>query len=111
MQNRLMKPLYTYLKSVSCSTITGINSMQNSKTVINAYPNPFSTQTTLKTDQTLKNATLTVYNSFGQQVKEIKNISGQTVVLNRDNLASGLYFIRLTEDNKTFYIGKLVITN
>ena len=111
MQNRLMKPLYTYLKSVSCSTIAGINSMQNSKTVINAYPNPFSTQTTLKTDQTLKNATLTVYNSFGQQVKEIKNISGQTVVLNRDNLASGLYFIRLTEDNKNFYIGKLVITN
>ena len=50
------------------------------------------------------------YNSFGQTVKEIKNISGQTVVLSRDNLPSGLYFVRLTEDSKTLSVDKLVIT-
>ena len=36
------------------------------------YPNPFSTQTTLQTDQQLENATLTLYNSLGQTVKKIK---------------------------------------
>jgi len=45
------------------------------------YPNPFSSSTTLRTDIFLKNATLTVYNSYGQTVKQIKNISGQTVTL------------------------------
>ena len=72
------------------------------------YPNPFSTQTTLQTDNLFKNVTLTVYNSCGQQVKQLNNISGQTVTLFRDNLPSGLYFLCLTEDNK-IYIDKLVI--
>ncbi|MBI4931019.1 MAG: T9SS type A sorting domain-containing protein [Bacteroidetes bacterium] len=75
------------------------------------FPNPFSTQTTLLIDIPLNNATLTVYNSFGQTVKEIKNISGQTVTLSRDNLLSGLYFIRLTEDSKVIATDKLVITD
>ncbi|MBI3502927.1 MAG: hypothetical protein HY063_14140 [Bacteroidetes bacterium] len=32
-------------------------------------------------------------------------------VISRDNLASGLYFVRLTEENKTIAIDKLVITD
>lgn len=75
------------------------------------YPNPFSTTTTLQTDNLFKNATLTVYNLYGQTVKEIKNISELTVTLFRDNLPSGLYFIRLTEGNKIITADKLVITD
>ena len=78
---------------------------------LNVYPNPFSSSTTLRTDNLLKNATLTVYNLCGQTVKQIKNISGQTVILSRDNLPSGLYFIRLTEENKIIAVDKLVITD
>ncbi|MBI3502046.1 MAG: T9SS type A sorting domain-containing protein, partial [Bacteroidetes bacterium] len=48
---------------------------------------------------------------FGQTVKQIKNINGRTVVFSRDNLASGLYFVRLTEENKTIAVDKLVITD
>ena len=57
------------------------------------------------------NGTLTVYNCFGQTVKEIKNISGQTVTLQRDNLPIGLYFVRLTEDNKQIETKKIIITD
>lgn len=79
--------------------------------VLNVFPNPFSTQTILQTSIMLKDATLTVYNTYGQQVKQIKNISGQTVTLNRDNLSSGLYFLRLSQADKTFSTDKLVITD
>lgn len=75
------------------------------------YPNPFSTQTTLQTATPLQNASLTICNSAGQIVKQIKNISGQTVVFFRDNLPSGLYFLRLTENNKVFSVDKLVIVD
>ena len=81
------------------------------KDAVNVYPNPFSCSTTLLTDNLIKNATLTVYNLQGQAVKEINNISGQTIILFRDNLASGLYFIRLTQDNKVIATDKLVITD
>ena len=75
------------------------------------FPNPFSTQTVLQTDIPLHNATLTVYNCCGQQVKQIKNISGQTVTFSRGNLASGLYFVRLTEENKIIAADKLVVSD
>jgi len=75
------------------------------------FPNPFSTQTTLQTDNILHNATLTVDNCFGQTVVQIKNISGQTVTFSRDNLATGLYFVRLIQDNKVIAIDKLVIAD
>lgn len=78
--------------------------------ILQTNPNPFSLETTLKTNDNLINATLTVYNSLGQQVKQIRNISGQTITLHRDNLPSGLYLLRLTQDNKTFATDKIVIT-
>jgi bilirubin oxidase len=94
---------------VQCSS-TGINEIEN-KTSITIFPNPFSTQTTLQTDKFLKDATLTVYNLYGQEVKQIKNISGQTVTFHRDNLSSGLYFLRITQDSKVIVTDKLVITD
>lgn len=78
---------------------------------IKFFPNPFSLQTTLQVNKNLSNATLTVYNCFGQTVEQIKNINGQTVVLSRDNLASGLYFVQLSQDNQTIATKKLIITD
>jgi hypothetical protein len=72
-------------------------------------PNPFSLQTTLRMDNFFYKATLTVYNSSGQEVKQIRDISGQSITLNRDNLPNGLYFIQLMQDNKIVTTGKLVI--
>jgi len=78
---------------------------------VNVFPNPFQSTTTIRTEVTLKNADLTIYNIFGQEVKRIKNISGQTIILHRDNLSNGPYFIRLTQDNKIVMTNKILITN
>lgn len=78
---------------------------------LNIYPNPFTSQTILRTDKVLKDATLTLYNALGQQVRQVNNISGQTLTLHRDNLTSGLYYLQLTQDNQTIATDKLVITD
>ena len=78
---------------------------------VTVFPNPFSTQANLQTDKLLKNATLTIENCFGQTVKKIENISGQTVTFFRDNIPSGLYFLRLSEDTKILAVDKLLITD
>ena len=100
-----------FVAKLDSTGAVGITETNNFLNTTNIFPNPFSTQTTLKTDNLLKNATLTVYNLYGQTVKEIKNILRQTVIISRDNLASGLYFVRLTENNKTLAVDKLVITD
>lgn len=96
--------------SVFVSCTNGIQQL-SSQNEFHIYPNPFSSSTTLQTDKFFKDATLTVYNLQGQTVKQIENLSGQTIIFYRDNLQSGLYFIRITQDNKVFSVDKLVITD
>lgn len=98
-----------FIKTNNNGTI-GIEELKTNST-FNISPNPFSYSTTLQTDKFFKDATVTVYNSCGQTAKQIKNISGQTITLLRDNLPSGLYFIRLTQDNEIFTADKLIITD
>ncbi|MBM3919181.1 MAG: T9SS type A sorting domain-containing protein [Sphingomonadales bacterium] len=91
--------------------VTGHTEQDRYNKGIHIYPNPFSAQTTLYTDEFLNAASLTVYNLDGQQVYQIKNISGNTVTIQRNGLATGLYFVRLTENNKQPATKKIIITD
>jgi alpha-tubulin suppressor-like RCC1 family protein len=77
---------------------------------ISLYPNPFSTQTTLSSDKYLNNATINIYNAFGQIVKQINNLSGQTFILSNDNLPAGFYFLHLIENDKIIKTEKFVVS-
>ena len=106
-----MSSKISYRQSQAIGCFTGITNSNFYPNSFKVFPNPFSTQTTLQTDILLHNATFTVYNCFGQKVREITNISGNTATFYRDNLPSGLYFIRLTQDNKQIETKKLIITD
>ena len=101
---------YGYFDLINLEQVTGINALEQIQS-LKLYPNPFNHQTTLRTDKNLHNATLTMNNVFGQTVKQIENINGQTIILERDNLSSGLYFIHLSENNKIIAKKNLIITN
>jgi len=88
----------------------GVNEMEKNL-AFNIYPNPFSNSTIIQVDGPLANATLIVYNVFGQAVKQINDISGQTITIQRDNLSAGLYFVRLMQDNRLLASDKIVITD
>ena len=94
----------------SGQTFLGINENSN-KDIFSIFPNPFIYSTTIQTIDNLKNATLTIGNLYGQTLKQIHNISGQTISLSRDNLPNGMYFIRLTEENKIIAVNRLIITD
>ena len=96
----------------ACDTVyfSGIEDYVN-ESLVSVYPNPFKLETTLNTNFSMKHSIFTVYNSLGQAVKQINNISGQSVVLSRDGLPAGMYFIRLTEDNRTLAVEKIVISD
>jgi uncharacterized delta-60 repeat protein len=98
-----------YIARVHSESIVGIDELADENNKINIYPNPFSNTTTVITKVELNNATLAVYNSFGQPVKQFENISSNTLIFNRDNLPAGLYFIQLSQDNRIIKTDKLVI--
>jgi len=93
-------------------TSVGVSDQQlDSIGQISIYPNPFSSWTILQSDNLLRNATLNVYNVYGQQVKQIKQLFGNIVTLYRDDLQSGLYFIQIIQDNKIVWRRKLLIND
>lgn len=93
-------------------TMTGIDDvLRPTNALMNIFPNPVNTFTTIQFIYPTHNAEINIYNVYGQEIKTIKNISGQEMKLFRDNLPSGLYFIRLTQDTKVISADKLVITD
>lgn len=91
-----------------CSML-GMDDLTALTNKITFYPNPFKTELTINSELNLENVTLKLYNSLGQMVNEIENISGQQFVLNRANLTSGLYFIQLLQNDKLVQTHKIVI--
>jgi hypothetical protein len=77
---------------------------------MNIYPNPLRDYTSIEFENSKHlNHTLTVYDSQGRIVRSIHNITSGTVRVERNNLTSGLYIIRLRDENEIRAIGKLVI--
>jgi len=71
------------------------------------YPNPSSTQITLELPTTpQKNTILTIYNLNGQQLITQPITEPQTVV-DIDGLPSGVYFVKVVDDEKVM-VGKMV---
>ena len=106
-----LSPATVTLNGVNNNCLTSSSDLNDNGQHLTKYPNPFSSETIIQADQGFKYSSLAVYNSVGQQVRQIVNILGPSITLQRDNLPAGLYFIRLTQENKTFTTGKLVITD
>jgi mannan endo-1,4-beta-mannosidase len=94
----------------NCLT-TGIEQDNIQNNSINIFPNPISSMAIIESEVELHNAKLTLFNSLGQSVREVKNISGKTIIFYRDNLPIGLYYFWITEDNKQLATKKMIITN
>ena len=101
---------YTNIFLTKLDITTGVEEINNTVEQV-IYPNPFTSTTTFQSKSTLKNATAIIYNSMGQEVKQIKNISGNSFNFERDNLHAGLYFINLAEGNKIISTEKFVISD
>jgi Secretion system C-terminal sorting domain len=87
---------------------TGIEQPDNSLAA-SIFPNPFSEKAVLHLNRLIHDATLEIYNSKGQQVKKMINVSGNKVVLYRDNLSPGLYFMVLRLPDEIVFTCKLIM--
>lgn len=74
------------------------------------YPNPFNYFTTIILNKTLKSGHLYVYNLNNQLVMEFNNLTGNKISIYREYLPSGLYYVRISDDN-FIQTAKLLITD
>jgi len=100
-----------YPDGASCPSIPLKINEINYNLSFSISPNPFSNFTTLHAKENFNNVTLNIFNAFGQLVSQIKNINGNTININRNNLPVGFYFAQLSENNKVIGITKLIIVD
>jgi hypothetical protein len=78
---------------------------------VTVFPNPSSSQISLRTSEPLRNAAITVFNSLGQNVRQEQNLFGQEVILDRAGLLPGQYFLQLTDGDRLVTIQKLILVD
>lgn len=72
-------------------------------------PNPLVDVLTIDAGLALENASVKLYNPQGQLVREIGNLSGKKMTINRENLSSGLYFVQLLENGQPVKSAKVLV--
>ena len=78
---------------------TGISYTDQAATY-SLFPNPCNSSALLHTGRTFSNATLLLYNSGGEQVRQLTGLNGQSVPVFRGDLPDGLYFVRLVQEDQ-----------
>ncbi len=99
-----------YNSPYNCNLILALNDPET-EGMMGIYPNPFSDRTRIEFGKVCENATLTVINLYGQIVKQIEHINGESILLQRDHLGSGMYLIQLQQDHQVILSDKMVVSN
>ena len=95
--------------TIKYSNAVGIQELtNNSNGIINVYPNPFDNFFIIKSNKNLSDAVLTLYDAFGKEVLKTHNINNENIIVQRNNLADGIYFFTLLENNQIIDKGKVI---
>lgn len=78
-------------------------------TSMNIAPNPFSTSARISTSH-MQDASLTISKCLGQIVQRKDHLSGSSIVIERDNLPEGLYFLQIKVNNCFIGNWKMIVS-
>ena len=91
-----------------CTTTTGVAEI-DLPDAITVYPNPFDISTTIQFQKELQNADLRIYNIWGQVVRT-QNFTGNGMILERNNLPNGIYFLQVITGFRVIMKCKIIIS-
>jgi hypothetical protein len=89
-------------------TTVGVQELEPNLT-LNLFPNPFSSSSTLRLSTSIQNGKLSIYDVLGKEVKQIKNLNGKEIIIQKENLKTGIYFFRIEDENGFVGNGKMVV--
>jgi large repetitive protein len=97
---------YYYFENITKGT--GIDKIKKGN--INIYPNPFKEFTTIHLMGNISNdLKLAVTDVFGRIVYIIPEITSNKIIITRQQIGSGIFFVFLTNGNENVFIGKLLV--
>lgn len=105
-----MECAYLYVDDLALSTPQGIYDLSGNKKQSSLYPNPASSQLSIRFDTYLEGKeTISLFDVKGQEIMLLKDVHGKEITLNTSNLQSGIYFYKISVNGNVSSSGKLVI--
>jgi hypothetical protein len=98
------------LDSSKCTCILGNTVENQSATTDIRIINDGSQAFVVINRNDIKNISFLLYDIFGNEVKKIENIEERKIRINKDNLASGVYFLKINYLDRIF-VQKIILTN
>ncbi len=94
-------------KLLSPSSVENLFKQEN----ILIFPNPFNSSTNIYFGSIPNNVEVTIYNLIGVEVKSIKDISEEQIKIDRGNLPSGNYFLKIKQNNQALETTRLIVAD
>ncbi len=73
------------------------------------YPNPTNNKININSESKILG--IEIYNSIGQNVRNIENCDAKIVTFEKENLGNGIYYLKIISENKTISNKKLILIN
>ena len=105
---RNQTPANVTFNGVNSNCTTAIEDLHSNQP-LSMYPNPFSSETRIETGEQISYPSLTIYNAIGQRVRELVNVAGPTIILQRGSLPVGVYLVQLLRGDGMVMKGKVVV--
>jgi hypothetical protein len=88
------------------NSVNGIQELRNNE--LNVFPNPFSDNLSIQTKQISKPYHLQLSNLIGLVILEKPDLAEELITLNRGNLVSGIYLLKITDADGKTYSAKVI---
>jgi len=94
-------------KTTLCSSAVGIKS-SHQNTEIKVFPNPFTDKFEINLSKEYENVEITIYDVLSHIIYTNNYQSTNKITINRNNMASGVYFYQIKSDNVIVAKGRVV---
>lgn len=98
--------------SASCPLIMesalSIPKLTNQQLLIDIYPNPFNSITTITFSEEQRNTSIKITDMLGQAIKTI-SFTGKQMTIEKEQMRAGIYFVQIADDKKNIVSKKIII--
>ncbi len=101
-------PPSTVLVLKYTNTQTGFNEINKSHFTIECFPNPSTNSITIRANGEINNAEIIIYNSLGQEIRQMQNVTGKEFNISTTELKRDTYFVSI-KNNSSITKGKFIV--
>ncbi len=89
-------------------TVSVHSQIKSQSEILEIFPNPFTSQTTIKFGETQKNTTIKITDLFGKVIRTL-TFTGRQLIIDKAEMRAGIYFVQTTDEQKRTCNKKIII--